>query len=226
MASDRLSRRARASPFIRAAGSHRASRAQGSQSTGRSARTRCLWAIILAVVVLASCTSDSDSDDGSGKKKKKTKTQEPRLSWILPPAGPETPSVNEDSAYRGLAAGRDSCRAMLDDGFFSEPPPGGFVTGNRTYFLFKAGAHLCAGSRSAGRAAFAQALEAEWVEPTGPIVRSRVCNVWDAVTRILDPAKTGHCLIRIVEDGDDTSAATSDQPSDDVSETISPSPSA
>jgi len=90
---------------------------------------------------------------------------------------------------------------LLDpsSGLFSETPPGGFVTGERTFYLYKAGAHLCAGDQAAGEAAYQQALAADWVATTGAVNHMRVCNVWAAVTAIVDPG-AGPCTLQSDED--------------------------
>lgn len=135
------------------------------------------------------------------------------ISWELPPAGPGSPSVNEDPIYKILDdLDPTACRALLEpgSGWFD---PTSFGTGERTVHLFRAGAHLCAGERDAGAAAYQQALGFDWDFAVEQPLHSRVCNVWDAVIRIVDPAG-GPCVLE--ELTFDTSDATpSESPSGD-----------
>ncbi len=149
------------------------------------------------------------------------------VAWFLPPAGPESPSNNEDAAYRGLDDNDPAgCAAMLDPstGFFPEVPPGGFVTGERTFYLYKAGAHLCAGDQAAGEAAYQQALAADWVATTGAVNHMRVCNVWAAVTAIVDPG-AGPCTLQSDEDtGGGTTEGGGSEPPPATEPTSAPAP--
>ncbi len=178
-----------------------------------------LWALAAAVFLVAACGSPSangGADDGQAQGSSATGggggqggagngdggADDGTVARFLPPAGPESPSNNEDAAYKRLDENDPAgCAAMLDpgSGFFPEVPPGGFVTGVRTFYLYKAGAHLCAGDQAAGEAAYQQALAADWVATTGAVNRMRVCNVWTAVTAIVDPG-AGPCTLQSDED--------------------------
>jgi len=121
------------------------------------------------------------------------------ISWFLPPAGDKSPSNNEDATYRALQrADAASCAGTLT-GVFAEPPPSGFITGNRSYYAFLAGAHLCLDDRESAISAFAQAQSSTWVEPAGVVTASRVCNVWLRVSLILEGAEQS-CELAIDED--------------------------
>ena len=124
---------------------------------------------------------------------------EEEISWFLPPAGDKSPSNNEDSTYRALQrADADSCVATLS-GVFAEPPPNGFITGDRSYYAFLAGAYLCLGDRESARNAFAQSQSSSWIGPAGVVTASRVCNVWRRVSLILEGAERS-CDLTIGED--------------------------
>ena len=116
------------------------------------------------------------------------------IAWALTPAGPGSPSVNEDPIYKVLDdLDPDACRALLDPaaGFFE---PGAFGTGERSVHLFRAAAHLCAGDLEEGEAAYRRALTFTWAGAFDQPLHSRVCNVWDAVTRMVDPG-AGPCAL-------------------------------
>jgi hypothetical protein len=116
------------------------------------------------------------------------------IEWALPPAGPGSPSVNEDSIYKVLDdLDPQACDALLDptQGWFD---PSTFGTGSRSVHLFKAGAQLCAGDRAAAVVSYGRALEHEWSFAVEQPLHSRVCNVWDAVTRMIEPG-AGPCAL-------------------------------
>lgn len=116
------------------------------------------------------------------------------IEWALTPAGPGSPSVNEDPIYKVLDdLDPQACAALLDPtkGWFE---PSSFGTGERSVHLFLAGAHLCAGDRSSGVASYQQAQALTWDFAVEQPLHSRVCNVWDAVTRMVDPT-AGPCAL-------------------------------
>jgi hypothetical protein len=161
-------------------------------------------AITFGALLLAGCggaatereASGSDHESsaaGSSQESVATSAEadpiEGEISWFLPPAGDQSPSNNEDSTYRALQrADAGSCAATLS-GVFAEPPPNGFITGDRSYYAFLAGAHLCLGDRESASSAFAQAQSSTWVEPAGVVTASRVCNVWRRVSLMLEGAE-------------------------------------
>ncbi len=171
-------------------------------------------ATTLGAILLAGCggastereTSGGDqasdaagSDQDSVATDAETDQIDAEISWFLPPAGDKSPSNNEDATYRALQrADADSCAATLT-GVFAEPPPSGFITGDRSYYAFLAGAHLCLGDRESASSAFAQAQSSTWVEPAGVVTASRVCNVWRRVSLILEGAEQS-CDLAIGED--------------------------
>jgi hypothetical protein len=165
-----------------------------------------------------------DGQDGSAERDQENAEEiDPfeELEWALTPAGPESPSVNEDSIYRVLDdLDPEACRGLLTDpadGWFD---PGAFGTGERSVHLFRAGALLCAGDGAAADAAYRQALGFAWPFPVTQPLHSRVCNVWDAVTRMLDP-EAGPCALEELADDEATATdADEDEPPDDASSEV------
>jgi hypothetical protein len=165
-----------------------------------------------------------DGQDGSPEQDRENAEEiDPfeELEWALTPAGPESPSVNEDSIYRVLDdLDPEACRGLLTDpadGWFD---PGAFGTGERSVHLFRAGALLCAGDGAAADAAYRQALGFAWPFPVTQPLHSRVCNVWDAVTRMLDP-EAGPCALEELADDEATATdADEDEPPDDASSEV------
>jgi hypothetical protein len=170
--------------------------------------------VVAAAVGLAGCGVDGDDQvvadgtdeatDGDGTDGDDGTDDGEDDGWRLPPSGPDIPEDAERDVYLVLeAADPAGCRAELDSGELSGAPPGRFSTGDRSHHLYRAGAHLCAGDRDAGRAAFDDAIASAWVEPADPRTRDRVCRVWDAVTeRVAEDA--GTCTLRADTDEDGT----------------------
>jgi hypothetical protein len=168
-------------------------------------------------------SADQDDDGAPERNRENAEEIDPfeELEWALTPAGPESPSVNEDSIYRVLDdLDPEACRGLLTDpadGWFD---PGAFGTGERSVHLFRAGALLCAGDGAAADAAYRQALGFAWPFPVTQPLHSRVCNVWDAVTRMLDP-EAGPCALEELADDEATATdADEDEPPDDASSEV------
>jgi hypothetical protein len=159
-------------------------------------------------------SADQDDDGAPERNRENAEEIDPfeELEWALTPAGPESPSVNEDSIYRVLDdLDPEACRELLTnpaDGWFD---PGAFGTGERSVHLFRAGALLCAGDGVAADAAYRQALGSAWSFPVTQPLHSRVCNVWDAVTRMLDP-EAGPCALEELTVDDTTTAEDDEAP--------------
>lgn len=156
-------------------------------------------------------TDDADADDPEGGGAVDgDQADDPlqEIAWALPPAGPESPSVNEDTVYKVLDnLDPEGCAALLepDAGWFD---PTTFGTGERSVHLFRAGAHLCAGDRAQGEAAYQQAIALTWPFAVEQPLHSRVCNVWDAVTRMVDPDAGPCALEELTFDTSDASEPT------------------
>lgn len=157
-------------------------------------------------------TDDQGADDqGADDREADSTDEEPEdpledIEWSLPPEGPDAPQLNDASYYSDLeSADPKRCRELLaDEGAFE---PDKFLSGKRGAELYRAGAHLCAGDRQAGKKAYEQQVrDRKWPDPEKlsregqrdvQQVQRRVCNVWDAVTRMVAP-DAGPCTLERV----------------------------
>jgi hypothetical protein len=137
--------------------------------------------------------------------------------WTLPPVGDTIPSDDERLVYLVLeAADPAACEELLGTKFVEEPPAD-FITGPRSYHLYRAAAHLCARDRDGALVAFGQVLSHSWTEPADDRRNRRwVCDVWDAVTSRIAP-DAGPCTLETtdVDEPDDEGGETDAQETDD-----------
>jgi hypothetical protein len=132
------------------------------------------------------------SDGGSGST---------RRNWWVPPAGPTSPTNNEDLAYRDLAGSRLPNESVPPDcgSLLSSAPSTSFLSEKHRY-LFVAGANACLGRTSAAAEAFDRSERYQWLSSIeGSITATRMCAVHQALIGYLKrPARP--CGIRVGPD--------------------------
>jgi hypothetical protein len=124
-----------------------------------------------------------------------------RRNWWVPPAGPTSPTNNEDLAYRDLAGSRLPNESVPPDcgSLLSSAPSASFLSEKHRY-LFVAGANACLGRTSAAAEAFDRSERYQWLSSIeGSITATRMCAVHQALIGYLKrPARP--CGIRVGPD--------------------------
>lgn len=155
------------------------------------------------------------------------------FTWSLPP-DPESPSVNDDSAYEALF--RDDCDSAesLIPRATDESPNFGAWTGPRAIVFTAAGVALCRGDVATGRALTTQAIDDYGIEALGP-ADMLWCKLYRALRSVVEqrPATAFECR-GDVSDGqppfrtgiDASGSLVFDDPLTPEDETASPSESA
>jgi hypothetical protein len=125
----------------------------------------------------------------------------PEHKWYLPPAGPHAPSLDEDVAYRSLAAGR--CGGVIDNA-----NQGHFSLLRRHGWLLVAGAHACLANLQEAERAFGRAEQYLWPVVNDPETTSQICALDKALVAYLNrPARP--CGVRPPATTTTTSTSTS-----------------